>query len=212
MYEQIAEYFKTSGDRFWDMLTEHIQISAGALLIAVVIAVPAGFLCVRFQRMQKPVTLVFGVLRIIPSLAVLLFMLPVMGTGVVPATVALVLLAVPPILTNTAAGLSGTGPFLLETAEGLGMKPAQIWTKVRFPLALPLIFTGIKTAAVEIIASATLAARIGAGGLGDLIFAGIGLLRTDLLVIGGVSVAVLSLSTGFFFGILEKIMVKYKKR
>ncbi len=210
MYEQIAAYFKTSGDRFLDMLTEHVQISAGALLIAVFIAVPAGFLCVRFQRAQKPVTLFFGVLRIIPSLAVLLFMLPVMGTGRVPATVALVLLAVPPILTNTAAGLSGTAPFLLETAEGLGMKPGQIWTRVRFPLALPLVFTGIKTAAVEIIASATLAARIGAGGLGDVIFAGIGLLRTDLLLVGGVSVAVLSLSTGFFFGILEKIMVKYK--
>lgn len=212
MFEQITTYFAANGDRFREMLAGHIRISAGALVIAVLLAVPAGFLCARSARVRKPVTLFFGVLRIIPSLAILLFMLPVMGTGAAPATVALVLLAVPPILTNTEAGLSGTAPFLLETAEGLGMEPAQIWTKVRFPLALPFIFAGIKTAAVEIIASATLAARIGAGGLGDLIFAGIGLLRTDLLVIGGASVAILSLLTGFFFGILERLTVRYRKR
>ncbi len=211
MLSQLIEYFQNNSGRFFQMLTGHIRISACALAIAALIAVPAGFLCVRFHRLRQPATMLFGFLRIIPSLAILLLMLPIIGTGAMPATIALVLLAIPPILENTAAGLDGVAPFLLETAEGLGMSPRQVWANVRFPLALPLIFTGIKTAAVEIIASAALAARIGAGGLGDLIFTGIGLFRTDLLLIGGGSVALLSLSTGFFFSLLEKICLKYKR-
>ncbi len=210
MYQQIAEYFQTSSERWFSMLAGHIGLSAGALLPAIVIAVPAGFLCVRYARLNRPVTALFGTLRIIPSLAVLLLMLPVLGTGALPAMAALVLLAIPPILANTIAGLNGVPDFMLETAVSLGMTQEQVWWKVRFPLALPLIFAGVKTAAVEIIASATLAARIGAGGLGDLIFTGIGLFRTDLLLIGGGSVAVLSLLAGLLFGLLEKMCIRYK--
>ncbi len=211
MYQQIAEYFQANSVRFLTMLSAHLRISLCALLLAILIGVPAGFLCVQYRRLQRPATTLFGILRIIPSLAILLLMLPVLGTGAAPATVALVLLAVPPILENTIAGLDGVPPFLMETAEGLGMEPRQAFAKVRLPLALPLALTGMKTAAVEIIASATLAARIGAGGLGDLIFTGIGLFRTDLLLIGGGSVALLSLSTGFFFSLLETILLKYKR-
>ncbi len=152
MYQQIAEYFQTSSERWFSMLAGHIGLSAGALLPAIVIAVPAGFLCVRYARLNRPVTALFGTLRIIPSLAVLLLMLPVLGTGALPAMAALVLLAIPPILANTIAGLNGVPDFMLETAVSLGMTQEQVWWKVRFPLALPLIFAGVKTAAVEIIA------------------------------------------------------------
>ncbi len=211
MYQQITDYFQMNSGRFLTMLTDHIRISLCALLIAVLIAVPAGFCCVRFSALQKPVSTVFGILRIIPSLAILLLALPILGAGAVPATIALTILAIPPVLENTIAGLKDVPPFLLETASGMGMTGNQVWTRVRFPLALPLILTGMKTAAVEIIASATLAARIGAGGLGDLIFTGIGLFRTDLLLIGGISVALLSFSAGIFFHLLEKIILKYKR-
>ena len=111
---------------------------------------------------------------------------------------------------NTVAGLETVPPFILETADGLGMTGAQVWQKVRFPLAMPMILTGIKTAAVEIVASATLASKIGAGGLGDIIFAGIGLFKTELLLIGGVSVALLSLATGLLFNLLEKKIMKHR--
>ena len=90
------------------------------------------------------------------------------------------------------------------------MTGAQVWQKVRFPLAMPMILTGIKTAAVEIVASATLASKIGAGGLGDIIFGGIGLFKTELLLIGGVSVALLSLATGLIFQLLEKKTMKHR--
>ncbi len=206
----ILQYFRENSGRFWGMLAAHVQVSILALGIAVLIGVPAGFLCVRWKKAQKYITGLFSVLRVIPSLAILLLMVPIMGTGTAPAVVALVLLAVPPILMNTVAGLEGVPPFMLETAEGVGMDPAQVWAKVRFPLAMPMILTGIKTAAVEIVASATLASKIGAGGLGDIIFAGIGLFKTELLLIGGVSVALLSLLTGLLFAIVEKSTMKHR--
>lgn len=210
MLELITDYFAGNGSRFLGMLLAHLRVSLLALGIAVLIGVPAGFLCVRHPRAQKYITGLFAVLRVIPSLAILLLMVPLLGTGTAPAVAALVLLAVPPILMNTVAGLEGVPPFLLETAEGVGMTQKQVWTKVRFPLAMPLLLTGMKTAAVEIVASATLASKIGAGGLGDLIFTGIGLYKTELLLIGGVSVALLSLSTGLVFAVFEKTTMKYK--
>ena len=206
----IAAYFQENSARFWGMVSAHVRISLIALGISVLIGVPAGFLCVRYKKAQKYITGLFSVLRVIPSLAILLLMVPIMGTGTAPAVVALVLLAVPPILMNTVAGLEGVPPFMLETAEGIGMDSAQVWRKVRFPLAMPMILTGVKTAAVEIVASATLASKIGAGGLGDIIFAGIGLFRTELLQIGGVSVAVLSLLTGLLFAVIEKQTMKHR--
>lgn len=206
----ILNYFRENSGRFWGMLAAHVQVSILSLGIAVLIGVPAGFLCVRWKKAQKYITGLFSVLRVIPSLAILLLMVPIMGTGTAPAVVALVLLAVPPILTNTVAGLEGVPPFMLETAEGVGMNPTQVWTKVRFPLAMPMILTGIKTAAVEIVASATLASKIGAGGLGDIIFAGIGLFKTELLLIGGMYVALLSLLTGLIFAIIEKSTMKHR--
>ena len=206
----ILNYFRENSGRFWGMLAAHVQVSILSLGIAVLIGVPAGFLCVRWKKAQKYITGLFSVLRVIPSLAILLLMVPIMGTGTAPAVVALVLLAVPPILMNTVAGLEGVPEFMLETAEGVGMNPTQVWTKVRFPLAMPMILTGIKTAAVEIVASATLASKIGAGGLGDIIFAGIGLFKTELLLIGGMSVALLSLLTGLIFAIIEKTTMKHR--
>ena len=128
-----------------------------------------------------------------------------MGTGVRPAMTALVLLAVPPILMNTAAGFSEVPAFMLETAEGLGMTERQMFWKVKVPLAMPMILTGMRTAAIEIIASATIAAKIGAGGLGGIILTGLGLNRTDLLLIGGISVALLSLAAGMVFRLLMKL-------
>ena len=210
MMAPILNYFQENGPRFLVMLGAHIRISLIALVLAVLIGIPAGFLCVRHPKSQKMITGLFSVLRVIPSLAILLLMVPLLGTGTTPAVVALVLLAVPPVLMNTVAGLETVPPFMLETADGLGMTGKQIWQKVRFPLAMPMILTGIKTAAVEIVASATLASKIGAGGLGDIIFAGIGLFKTELLLIGGVSVALLSLATGMLFAFLEQRTMKHR--
>lgn len=206
MYQEISAYFTSNTASFLSALWEHIAISALSLAIAASIAIPFGCLCVARGGIRNSVLVAFQTLRIIPSLAVLLLLIPVMGTGVKPAVSALVLLAVPPILLNTIAGVDGVPDFMLETAAGLGMTGGQIWRKIRLPLAMPLILTGVKIAAIEIIASATLAAKIGAGGLGEIIFTGLGLARTDLLVIGGVSVAMLSLAGGLVFTVLGRVL------
>lgn len=208
--EQIIDYIQNNAGSYLLAMQEHIGISVLSLSIAMLIGVPAGFLCVRLGRSQKWIMALFQVLRIIPSLAILLLLIPVMGTGARPAVVALVLLAIPPILMNTVTGLNEVSAFMLETASGCGMTKRQIWMKVRIPLAMPMILTGIKTSFIEIIASATLAAKIGAGGLGEIIFTGLGLNRFDLLFIGGITVAILSVFAGLLLELADRIAIPYK--
>ncbi|WP_404596117.1 ABC transporter permease [Paenibacillus sp. RC82] len=189
---------------------EHIVISFVALLFSAFIGITCGYLCVKHKQYEKWIVSFFQILRVVPSLAVLLLLIPIMGTGVKPALIALVLLAIPPILMNTVAGLEEVPSFMLEAAYGVGMSDRQVLWKVKFPLAAPLILTGIKTATIEIIASATLAAKIGAGGLGGIIFTGLGLKRVDLLLVGGISVAVLSISAVLSIDVADRFMFKYK--
>lgn len=211
MLQQIAEYFQQNMSTYLSLVRQHIWISVLSLVVACAIGIPFGYLATKTTKGEKWITSFFQILRIVPSLAVLILLIPIMGTGVKPAMTALVLLAVPPILMNTVVGLRDVPDFMLETARGVGMTKSQVLWKVQFPLAMPMIFTGIKTAMVEIVASATLASKIGAGGLGDLIFTGLGLNRTDLLLIGGLSVAVLSLLSGFILERISAVTMKYRK-
>lgn len=210
LFTQIADYFaKDTGDYF-QSVGEHFRISIIAILISSIIGISFGYLCTKFSKSEKWIVSLFQVLRIIPSLAILILLIPVMGTGFQPAMTALVLLAIPPILMNTITGLQEVPAFMLETAYGIGMTERQVLWRVKFPLASPLILTGIKTAVIEIVASATLAAKIGAGGLGSLIFTGLGLNRTDLLLIGGISVAILSIVSGLLIDLADRYLFKYK--
>lgn len=210
MWQQIQLYFQDNMSSYVSAIGTHLAISLAALCIAISIGVPAGFLSVRFHQSRQLVMNGFAILRVIPSLAVLLLLIPILGTGLAPALTALVLLAIPPILMSTIAGLEDVSGFVLETANGCGMTSWQVWYKVRFPLALSMILSGIKIAMIEIIASATLAAKIGAGGLGEIIFTGIGLNRYDLLLIGGVTVAILSLSASLLFEAIDRIVLPYQ--
>jgi osmoprotectant transport system permease protein len=207
---QIIDYFTSNMDAYLLSVEEHIGISLLALMGAIIIGVPFGYTCAKYKKYERWIVSIFQVLRIVPSLAVLILLIPIMGTGVKPAMTALVLLAVPPILMNTVAGLEEVPDFMIETAWGVGMTDAQVLWKVKFPLAMPLILTGIKTAMIEIIASATLAAKIGAGGLGGIIFTGLGLNRIDLLLVGGISVAVLSIVFGLLLNLIDRLLLKHK--
>ncbi len=151
----------------------------------------------------------FGFLRVVPSLAILIACIPIIGTGMVPAILALTILAIPPILLNTIQAFLNLPDSTIEAAIAMGMSERMCFFKVKAPLAFPLVFTGIRTAVVEVIASATLAAYIGAGGLGSIIFTGLGLLREDLLIIGGCSVAFLSLITSILLNVIYKRKTRY---
>jgi osmoprotectant transport system permease protein len=207
---QIMDYFALNMDTYLISVQDHIRISLLVLMAAIVIGVPCGYACVKYRKYQLWIVSIFQVLRIVPSLAVLVLLIPIIGVGLKPAMIALILLGVPPILMNTVVGLDDVADFMLETAYGVGMTERQVLWNVKFPLAMPLILTGIKTAMIEIIASATLASKIGAGGLGDIIFTGLGLNRTDLLLVGGISVAVLSIVAGLLLGLIDRLLLRYK--
>jgi len=210
MFEKIALYFSNNTDAYLTMLKQHIGISLRVLVLAVVIGVSMGIISVVYKKQQKWVVGFFQILRIIPSLAVLVLSIRFLGIGMGPTVTALVFLAVPPILMNTVAGLEEVPFFMLETSSAMGMKPFQVWFRVRLPLALPLMLAGIKTAMVEIVASATIASLIGAGGLGQIIFQGLSVRRTDLLIVGGISVAVLALLMASLVDLLERLSLRYK--
>ncbi|MDS0524309.1 ABC transporter permease [Clostridium sp. SHJSY1] len=207
---KIIDYFTNNMDTYLVSIKEHILISILALITAIIIGIPCGYACIKYKKYERWIMSIFQVLRIVPSLAVLILLIPIMGIGIKPAMTALVLLAVPPIIMNTASGLEQVPYFMLETASAVGMTERQVLFKVKFPLAMPMILTGIKIAAIEIIASATLAAKIGGGGLGEIIFTGLGLNRIDLLLVGGISVALLSIAARLLLDLIDRSLIKHK--
>ncbi len=210
MLSQMMEYISTHGTEILIQIRDHLLISLLALAAASLIGVLCGYFASRSEKSERFISLPFSVLRVIPSLAILVLLIPVMGTGVRIAAIALCILAVPPILLNTIVGFREVPDFMLESADGIGMSERQSLWKVQVPLALPMILAGVRTAMTEVIASATLAAKIGGGGLGEIIFTGLGLNRTDLLLIGGILVALLSLGSGLLFDICSKKILKWK--
>jgi osmoprotectant transport system permease protein len=208
MLSLIFGYFSKNGAKYLGLVARHLEVSLLSLLIACLIGIPLGILCSQRKNIRAISTGVFAMFRVIPSLAILLLCLPLMGTGVRPAVAALAFLAIPPILINTTLAFSSTPAFVLETAAAMGMSKRRVFFLIKVPLSLPLTLTGFRTAALEVIASATLAAYIGGGGLGDIIFTGLGLMRTDLLLIGGVSVALLSILADYALNHMENSVHK----
>jgi len=183
---------------------EHIQISFIALLIAIVISVPAGLALTRFPRLAAPIIGVASLFQTIPSLALLGFMIPLVGIGIVPAIIALTVYALLPILRNTYTGIMGVEKPIKEAGVGMGMTGMQIMWKIELPLALSVIMAGIRTATVMLIGVATLASLVGAGGLGDLIFRGISTVNTELILAGTIPAALLALLFDFLLGRTER--------
>ena len=210
MWQSIVTYLMENKDAFLIQVRDHLVISLLALAIACLIGIPLGYLASKNPRSEKWISGPFQVLRVIPSLAILVLLIPVMGVGIAPALTALTILAIPPVLLNTTVAFKEVPSFMIECAQGIGMNDKQVLHKVRIPLAMPTILAGIRTSLVEVIASAALTAKIGAGGLGEIIFTGLGLNRMDLLVLGGVSVAILSLGCGLLFDLITRRILRYK--
>ena len=177
-----------------------------ALAIAIVVCVPLGIVTSRFGRVARITINIIGIGRVIPSIAVLLALYPVLGLGFTPALIALTLLAFPPVLINTDAGLRGVDSSMLEAARGMGMTTlGRLW-QIELPLALPVLVGGIRTASVEVIASATLASFIGGGGYGDFIFQGLGGNSNVVLLVGAVPVALLAFTAEILLSGLQRLV------
>lgn len=208
---KLAEYFSVHWQDYIQMILRHLEVSLLSVVLAMVIAIPLGIISTRYSIVEKISITFWGMLRIVPSLAILIVCIPIIGTGIVPAVIALTVLAIPPILINTAQALKQLPESIIEAAVGMGMDHRELFFKIKAPLAFPIVFTGVRTAFIEVIASATLAAYIGAGGLGEIILTGLGLMRNDLLWIGGVTVAVLSLGVGYLLNGIYKRATRYQR-
>ncbi len=182
----------------------HVLLVFASLAAAALLAIPAGLLLVRAPRGAEGVIRGIGLVQTIPSLALLAFMIPGLGIGVVPAVVALFLYSLFPILRNTYTGVRDANPAAVDAARALGMTPAQLLRHVRLPLAAPVIMAGLRTAAVINVGTATIAAFIGAGGLGDPIVAGLALSDTRMILSGAVPAAALALLVDGALGLAER--------
>ncbi|HVG44501.1 MAG TPA: ABC transporter permease, partial [Longimicrobium sp.] len=183
----------------------HLLLVLVSLLAAVAVAVPLGVMLERARPSAAEGAIRgAGVLQTIPSIALLAFMIPLLGIGVAPALVALWLYSLYPILRNTYSGVRDADPSATEAARALGMSPRQVLRYVRLPLAAPSIMTGIRTAAVIAVGTATLAAFIGAGGLGDPIVAGLALTDSRMILSGAIPAALLALLVDAALGLAER--------
>ncbi|CAD2072243.1 choline ABC transporter permease [Phocicoccus schoeneichii] len=203
----MSEFFSNYGFELLQKTWEHFYISAIALLIGVVIAVPLGMLLARTNKLGNWILTVAGVLQTIPTLAVLALMIPLFGIGKIPAIIALSMYILLPILNNTIIGVRNTDPNAKEAALSMGMTRLQLMSQVELPLASPLILSGIRLASVYVISWATIASYIGAGGLGDFIFNGLNLYDPVMIIVGTVAVTVLALLTDKILGLVERYAV-----
>ena len=177
----------------------HAELAFGALAIAMALGVPLGVLASSMPPLRAPILGLAAIGRTLPSIALLMLLLPLLGVGTAPAVVALTLLALAPIVINVELALSNVDRSALDAATGLGMSPIDRFVRISIPLALPLAIAGVRTASVEVIASATLATFIGAGGLGDDIVRAMQTFDTPLLLASCVTVAGMAWVAEFAF-------------
>ncbi|HEX4004154.1 MAG TPA: ABC transporter permease [Candidatus Acidoferrales bacterium] len=203
----VIQYFERHPDEILQATIEHIWLVGLAMVIAVAIGVPLGILVARRPWLSKPILGTANVAETIPSLALFGFLLPVPWLGDRAARLAiaaLALYALLPIIRNTAAGIISVDPAVREAARGMGMTERQILFKVELPLSLSTVLAGVRVATVLTIGIATIAAAVGAGGLGEYIFRGLAMVNNSLILAGAIPAALLALAADFLLSILER--------
>ncbi|MCI6682487.1 MAG: ABC transporter permease, partial [Parafannyhessea umbonata] len=206
MLVQMFDLLATRRDFFLGLLLEHVQISLVSIAIAIVVGGIAGILISEFQRAAKPTLAVVNFLYTIPSISMLGFLIPFSGVGDATAVIALTIYALLPMVRATHTGITNVEPAILEAARGMGGTRMQTLLRVRLPLALPVIMSGIRNMVVMTIALAGIASFIGAGGLGVAIYRGITTNNAAMTMAGSLLIAVLALVVDFVLGFVEKRM------
>lgn len=206
MYQLIVEYCTSNWEQLVDLTLEHVIITGTSVLLAIIVAVPLGIVLTNLKKVATLIMGLVGILQTIPSMALLAMMIPLFGIGFKPTVIALFLYALLPIVRNTYTGVKEVTPELLEAAKAMGMNRLQVLVKVQIPIALPVIIAGIRTATVICVGTAALAALIGAGGLGSLIYRGLQQLVTEYIVVGAVLSALLALIFDFILGVIEIVL------
>src|SRR5580692_11050977 len=202
--ESLRQFMHQQAGKLLQQTLQHIGLTFISLLIAVLIGLPLGIYITRNKRAAGIVLGVAGVLQTIPSIALLGFLIPILGIGAKPAIMALFLYALLPIIRNTSEGINGVDPGVREAAIAMGMTPAQRLFRVDLILAFPVIMAGIRTATVINVGVGTLAAYIAAGGLGEFIFGGIALNNTNMILAGAIPAALLAILLDFLLSLVQR--------
>ncbi|MCL2608375.1 MAG: ABC transporter permease [Treponema sp.] len=202
----LFEYFARNIATILIRLEEHIRITGISVAMSVIIGVPLGTLISYLKPMSKPTLAVTNVVQAIPSLALLGFLVPILGIGAKPAIFMVIVYSLLPIVKNTFTGLSTINTEMIEAAKGIGMTRLQILLKVKMPLALPMIMAGIRISAVTSVGLVTIAAFIGAGGLGLTIYTGISMVNPTMVLAGAIPACLLALLVDFVASLIERIV------
>ena len=209
MLTEIIDLIQSRWDFFLGLLVEHIQISLLSIVIAMVIGLTIGILISEYQKSSKVVIGIVNFIYTIPSISLLGFLIPLSGVGDATAVIALTVYALLPMVRNTHTGLTNVSPLLLEAATGMGSTKMQTLIKVKLPLAMPVIISGIRSMAVMTIALAGIASFIGAGGLGGAIYRGITTNNKAMTLVGSLLIAVLAIAVDFLIGRIEKMVKRH---
>lgn len=204
LLQETILYAQSHADELLGAFRDHLLLVGIALGISLIISVPLGVWTSRSKTASVTVINFFNGLRVVPSIAILFLAIPYFGLSFTSAAIALTILAFPPILINTDAAYRSIDPAIKESATGMGMTSKQTLWRIETPLALPVIVTGIRTATIEVIASATLAAFIGIGSLGLFVVRGFALYDIPILLVGAIPVAILALSADLLLGGLQR--------
>ncbi len=197
-------YLRENSDVVWQRTVEHLQLSLTALILAMPIALLLGAVAVRYRRLQFPILTMLGIAYTIPSLVILVFLIPSQGIGNRPILITLVMYAQFFLVRNIVAGLRGVSPATLEAARGVGMTGFQVFRLVWFPLALPVIIAGVRAALLTIIGLAVFGGLISAGGLGRILFEGIGRDYPSMVLAGIIAIVALSVVVDLVLRLLER--------
>ena len=202
--QTLWEFMHQESDKLFHQTLQHLGLTFISLFFAIAIGLPLGILIARKKGLAPSILGFAGVLQTVPSIALLGFMIPLLGIGVKPAIVALLIYALLPIIRNTYTGIIGIEPTITEAAKAMGMTKNQVLLKVQLPLAMPIIMAGIRTATVINVGVATLASYIAAGGLGEFIFGGISLNNTNMILAGAIPAALLAIILDFLLSLIQK--------
>jgi osmoprotectant transport system permease protein len=203
---EFFQYMAKNWSVILDKTGEHVGLAFSAVGLACLVGIPVGLLITRNKKLSNGVIGVANVLQTIPSLAMFAIVLPLLGIGTRNATFTLFLYALLPIIKNTYIGIKNVDPSIIEAARGMGMSRFQILYKVEMPLAVAVIMGGVRIATVTGIGIATIGTLIGAGGLGTLIYQGIGMVNYPMMFAGVIPAALLALLTDFVLGWFEKLL------
>lgn len=201
------EFIEANSMSIFQLLVDHIGLTALAVAFAILIGIPLGIITSYFLPMKKPILGLANLVQAIPSIALLGIMIPIFGIGKLPAVIAVTVYSLLPIIKNTNTGLSNISPQINEVGKGIGLKPYQRLFRVQLPLALPFIMSGIRISAVTAVGLVTMAAYIGAGGLGQLVIDGISQMNMSSILAGAIPACILALFVDLTFSLIEKLII-----